>query len=187
MSVEYFTPSEEDIKKAPNRLKDIQHWMENNPHIHFDGDMTWMDFEHLFTEEEKEVQRRWLLVAPVLGEKEVASDPKTVSVEFTAMMEYGKSPRYKRFAENVLKNMLRSNNYSFPNAFTDNVGQALISEASLPCQPFPATNVSKDFSQVPFVLKELDPTKPTYSYRETRTINGKDYYFYFQEPPKDKK
>lgn len=121
MTVEYFTPSEEDIHTAKLWMNFYKMWGDyakdnDDPHLHVTDGMTWLDFEHLFTEEQKEEQRRWLLPAPVIGE-----------------------------------------------------------------------GPPKDFSQMAFVLKEPEAPKPTYSYRETRTIDGKDYSFYFQELPKDKK
>lgn len=57
MTVEYFTPSKEDIEQAPHRLLVIQAQLENSPILYSTDEMTVLDFSHLYTEEEKAIAR----------------------------------------------------------------------------------------------------------------------------------
>lgn len=58
--VKHFTPTEEDVANATSLMNKVIEYRKHNPILRAIGDMTVLDFEHLFTEEQKEVQRKFV-------------------------------------------------------------------------------------------------------------------------------
>lgn len=157
MTVEYFTPSKEDIEQAPHLLELLQLYCVYNDNGHLVG----YDFEHLITQEQKDVVRSELLLNII----------PSGHVEFTSHQPYD-TARAKAMAKCFLENS--------PLQPLDNVS---ITEVGL---THGKSVNPKDFNPASVLLK-LPDSKVGYRYRETKIIDGKLCTFYGQELPKDKK
>lgn len=92
MTVEHYTPSQEEIEQAPHRLLVIQAQLENSPILYSSDEMTILDFSHLYTEEEKAAARQTLI-----GDRPSCFG----SVEFTSHQPYNVA-QAKAMAKHVL-------------------------------------------------------------------------------------
>jgi hypothetical protein len=157
MTVEYFTPSKEDVEQAPHLLKLFQLY-----HIYNDdGHLVGFDFEHFMTQEQKDAFRSSLLL-------NITSSGR---IEFTSHQPYD-TARAKAMAKRFLEN-----------APLQPLDDASITEVGL---TYGKSADPKDFNPVSVLLK-LSDSKVGYRYRETKIIDGKTCTFYGQELPKDKK
>lgn len=169
MTVEYFTPSKEDIEQAPALLYFYKQWGHHLPKddlLPDQSEMTIIDFSHLYTEEEKASARRQLVgnIHPF----------PSGSIEFTSHQPYDVA-RTKAMARHVLGcSPLQPLNDATVVEVRTSYGSK--------------SDISKDFTPVP-TLSVLPPaqTKPSYHVKEVKTINGQKVTFYGQDLSKDKK
>lgn len=165
MTVEYFTPSKEDIEQAPHRLLVIQAQLENSPILYSTDEMTVLDFSHLYTEEEKAIAKAIL--------QEHIFPSCFGNIEFTSHQPHNVAQAKAR-ARHVLGN----SPLQPPSEAT--VVEVQTSYGSKSGDP-------KDFAPVS-VLSVLPDAqiRPNYQVKEVKVINGQKVTFYGQELPKDK-
>lgn len=164
MTVEYFTPSERDIEQAPARLQFYKvwwDWIHDTDLLPDQPEMTIIDFSHLYTEEEMNFHRQWLAI-------DITPSPFGNSV-------WHDTARAKAMAKHALKNS--------PLRPLDNVSitEVSVTRGNESVKP-------KDFT--PVAVQSALPAaqvNPNYRVKEVKTINGRNYTFYGQELPKDKK
>lgn len=156
MSVEYFTPSEEDTRIAHLWLKHYKMWSEyfND----YDGDIIGRD-------EKKDAS---LII-----------QPPPISIEFTGMMDFGESVRARDLARKIIARIKPEDSNDaiisefvlpsqpIPPTFNPKFGKDFT--------PVPAQSVMP-YAQI----------SPTYTVRVMKNIDGKKFIFYGQEFPKDK-
>lgn len=167
MTVEYFTPSKEDVEQAPEHLEMLRLYMIYNDTGHLIGH----DFESHYTQEEKDAIRAQL---------------EPISIEFTSLMDFSESAHARDLARKIIAR-----------GKPEDSNAAVISELALPCQPIPPTfnpnfgvmkGGPKDFTPVAALSVLPDAQiKPSYHVKEVKIINGQKVTFYGQDLSKDKK
>lgn len=161
MTVEYFTPSEEDIEQAPLLLIFYKRWGHHLPENDMLPDQTEMyivDFTDCFTPEERQAHRNWLTVGTIAPKyvfpspENNLSEHKDITIEFSSMMNFGHSA----LARDLARKMITPGT---PKDFSPGATQSVLSDAQV---------------------------NPDYRVNAVKDINGYKVTFYGQELPKDK-